>query len=202
MALLTDTHGFADSDRPSIARRVLAPLGRLTVQIGLLGAVTLGGGAAATVMYDWTVPQPEAPRLPPPPEIELPPTEPAADGPQVDPLVQAVIMARADLPPLSLVDVQPQIEGDVVFLEGEVDSRRTIDHIVQAVGQVPGVAAVDARGVSLAPRLHIIERGDHPIKLSRRYYGSGRYWKQIKAANKDRIKSFRVGETLLIPPLD
>lgn len=206
---LPDVMAMSEADgyprRPSLLRRTVTPLARLVMHLTTLGVVTLGGGVAAAFIYDWAVPPPEAPTLTAvSPETALPPVEPAVEGPAIDPLLQAIIMARADLDPLSLVDVQPRVESGVVFLEGEADSRRTIDHIVEAIGRVPGVVAVDARDMELAPRLHILAPGDNLIKLSHKYYGRGGYYQRIADANAHRInlKVLRVGETILIPPLD
>ncbi|MFN3197532.1 MAG: LysM peptidoglycan-binding domain-containing protein [Bradymonadia bacterium] len=203
MASISDS--TSKSRRPSLIKRLFAPLGRFTLHLSMLGLVTLGGGVAAAVLYDWAVPPPQAPRLTATgPGMTLPPAEPEAEGPDIDPLIQAVIMARADMPPLALVDVQPRIAGGVVFLEGEADSRKTIDQVVAAVGRVPGVIAVDARAVELAPRLHVVAKGDTLIKISKRYYGSGGYWPAIKDANTrnegDRV--LKLGETILIPPIE
>ncbi|MCK5801708.1 MAG: hypothetical protein KAI66_02700 [Lentisphaeria bacterium] len=54
------------------------------------------------------------------------------------------------------------------------------------------------------PQLHVVQEGDNLYTLSRRYYGTARYWPALAAHNSDVVKSngaMRRGVTLRIPTL-
>ena len=60
--------------------------------------------------------------------------------------VQAALLdAQSLLPPAALVEITPRIDGDIIFLEGLVDSTDTLGAVVQAVAAVENVRAVDSR---------------------------------------------------------
>jgi nucleoid-associated protein YgaU len=51
--------------------------------------------------------------------------------------------------------------------------------------------------------LHTVAKGDTPSSISRKYYGSDKYWRQILAANKGATeKNLKVGQKLTIPAKD
>lgn len=61
----------------------------------------------------------------------------------------------------------------------------------------------EARPDTARPRTHLVVGGDNLVRLSERYYGTGRHWKQLFEANKDRLPSphvLPVGVELVIPP--
>jgi nucleoid-associated protein YgaU len=50
---------------------------------------------------------------------------------------------------------------------------------------------------------HTVAKGDTPSSISRKYYGSDKYWRQILAANKGATeKNLKVGQKLTIPAKD
>lgn len=54
-------------------------------------------------------------------------------------------------------------------------------------------------------RMHSIVPGDSLFALSQRYYGDGKYWRQLAAYNKDRVGDgsvLRVGVKIAIPTLE
>lgn len=53
-----------------------------------------------------------------------------------------------------------------------------------------------------AARMHVVQRGETLWTISKRYYGNGREWRKIYAANRNRIKNpsdVPVGIKLIIP---
>lgn len=53
-----------------------------------------------------------------------------------------------------------------------------------------------------AVRMHVVQRGETLWTISKRYYGNGREWRKIYAANRNRIKNpsdVPVGIKLIIP---
>ncbi|MCB9553837.1 MAG: LysM peptidoglycan-binding domain-containing protein [Myxococcales bacterium] len=166
------------------------------------------------------------PDAPPAPPVETPPTEaPPTEAPPIDdPLdeppevavdepavpppvsseeVQAALLDTAALlPPSELVDITARVEGDVVFLDGRVGSNETLGQVVAAVAAVPGVRAVDSRGVKPAARLHTVTGGDTLAKLARLYYSDPNAWPRIYDANRaliDRPDRLVPGMKLRIP---
>ncbi|MCB9542047.1 MAG: LysM peptidoglycan-binding domain-containing protein [Myxococcales bacterium] len=129
---------------------------------------------------------------PPPvvaPPVEAPPVEAPPAASAVSPEeVQAALLDRAALlPPSELVDITARVEGDIVFLDGRVGSGETLGQVVAAVAAVPGVRAVDSRGVQPAARLHAVAGGDTLAKLARLYYGDANAWPRIYDANREVI---------------
>ena len=58
-------------------------------------------------------------------------------------------------------------------------------------------------GNSEVRRTYVVRRGDSLMKISKKFYGSMKYYKYIFEANKEIMKSpssVRVGQTLVIPP--
>jgi nucleoid-associated protein YgaU len=50
---------------------------------------------------------------------------------------------------------------------------------------------------------HTVAKGETPSSISRKYYGSDKYWRQILAANKGTTeKNLKVGQKLTIPAKD
>lgn len=53
-------------------------------------------------------------------------------------------------------------------------------------------------------KIYIVQEGDNLYKISKKFYNSTKYYKQIIDANKDKLKgtsSIRAGDKLIIPPL-
>jgi nucleoid-associated protein YgaU len=170
----------------------------------LVSVLAFGGGLAATASYHhWVI----APTDAPPVAVHLRAMDvPRADVPEgdIDALFQALEVARRDLPATALMDVRPRrAEGGVVFLEGHVDSRRTLAIAVEMAGRVPDVRAVDPRGVTLVVRRHTVQAGESPSRIARNYYGRGSAWWRLAEANPSlQAGHLRVGQELLIPPAD
>jgi len=173
------------------------------VLIALCVAVT--GAIFATVFYDRMVTVPEAgPRAggtaaP----VLAPPVDQDEREPRIDPYAQAIAAVRPELGEDALVDIRTRVDGDVVFLEGEVDSRRTLARVSAAVSRLPGIRALDTRAVAIVNRVHVVEPGENLSRLARRYYGSVGEWRRFLEANpelEDRV--LPVGYALIVPPPD
>lgn len=186
-----------------------ASLLRRLVVFLLMCGLAFGGGIAATIAYDRMVEAPadDAPATPisaaARPAVVLPPAEPPPAVP-LDPLAQAIAAVRPQLPELAVLEVTVRRQANgVIFLEGQADSRRTVALAADGVGRVAGVTAVDVRGITLVERTHVVEAGENPAKIARRYYGPAGHYRLIVEANPKLKAGFMgVGDTLVIPPLD
>ncbi len=101
-------------------------------------------------------------------------------------------------------------EQRIVELERELAAARRPPDPVQeegsgsvadGTGRRPGAGGDGEHGSSI----HVIQAGDTLSSISRRYYGSLKYWPQLREANRDVLGgSDRLikGRTLRIPPLD
>ncbi len=170
----------------------------------LLLTAAFVGGIVATAAYHFAVERPRAtagPRVEARPAPRLAPPMQSSEMEQaIDPLQQALAVARRQLYSGALLEVSVRREGEVAYLTGTADSHRTVARAAQALGRIAGVKAVDTRGVTLAGREHVIEAGDNPSKISRRYYGNKCGWKRIEEANPNLDpKTLRVGKKLVIP---
>lgn len=55
-------------------------------------------------------------------------------------------------------------------------------------------------GGTTGGNFHTVAKGETPSSISRKYYGSDKYWRQILAANKGTTeKNLKVGQKLSIP---
>ena len=54
-------------------------------------------------------------------------------------------------------------------------------------------------------KVYVVEEGDNLYKISKKFYGSNKYYKQILEANKDKLKgssSIKLGDKLIIPHIE
>lgn len=69
--------------------------------------------------------------------------------------------------------------------------------------QTTGGSGGSSSGAFNAPAgstVHVVAKGENPSSISRKYYGSDKYWRQILAANKGATeKNLKVGQKLVIP---
>ncbi len=115
-------------------------------------------------------------------------------------------LAKHGLPP----DVQIDVQGDVVKVNGQVNTQEEAEKIILALGNTIGVAQVDADIVAAqaAPPsvMYTVKKGDTLWKIAETHYGKGqgaRYPEIVKAntppvTNPDLIMP---GWVLRIPPL-
>ncbi len=203
-----------DQDAP---RRFLGPvlIGlvfaiALTLAVGQLVSSAMRPPTPVVVRPPAAAAPPPAPRprpkaaKPAPPELDLPS---AADSPgrRVEMVEQAIRLATRHLPHATRVEVKARVEGEIAYLTGTVDSRQTLELVTDAVGDVFGIKAVDARGVKVTFRRHEVKIGDTLSSLSAHYYGTTSEWERIWRANQHvapRPDAIVVGEVLLIPTGD
>jgi nucleoid-associated protein YgaU len=78
----------------------------------------------------------------------------------------------------------------------------------QSASTAPAVAAVPAEPVdpktdAIEPVTHVVQKGENFWTISRLYYGSGRFYKALWAANQDQVSApdrLFVGTTIKVPP--
>lgn len=71
--------------------------------------------------------------------------------------------------------------------------------------QPVALADPESRTSEIAPITHVVESGENFWTISRDYYGSGRYYKALWAANKKvaaQIDQLHVGDTIRIPAME
>lgn len=200
MTDLTEDDAPIERATPSLAWRLIRFL--------LLCGLAFVGGLGATYAYSRVVEAPAAdapvvPFVPPAPApLALPSAEPAPVS-TLDPVRQALTAVRPKMPDSAVLDVSIRRNDALVYLEGQADSRRTIARAAEAVAAVPGVDAVDTLKVRLIDRVHVVEGGDNPRTIARKYYGSSAFYKTVIDANP-RLKRgvMHPGDELKIPPLD
>ncbi len=84
-----------------------------------------------------------------------------------------------------------------------IDPRMTNQPNGAASANESTVESIDYNGESREPIRHVVEKGENFWTISRLYYDSGRYYKALWAANRDRVSAIDqlyVGTTLRIPP--
>ncbi len=113
---------------------------------------------------------------------------------------------------LGTEDVQVSLQGDKVVLAGEVKDQTAFEKALLALGNVAGVAAVQADGLKVAaaaaaePTLYTVKSGDNLWKIAEAHYGKGKGDKNplIFEANRPMLTSpdkIYPGQVLRIPPL-
>lgn len=175
-------------------------------------ALAFGSGIGATVAYDYFVALDGRYEGQTREDVELPAAGAYtnADGapaqaPEepIDPLKQALAMLGPQLPELAFYDVRPVVKGDVAFLTGEASSRKVVALIAEAIGQVPGIRAVDTRQVKLVDRVYELQPGDTLTRVAHRFYGYPGDWRRLADANPQMNPDYlRVGQKVRIPPPD
>lgn len=189
--------------------------GPVTVGLVFALAATVAAGVAFEALSEpEPAPRPLAARhqpAPPPPVKKAKPNKPTGpalpsspDAPdrKEEAVEQAIQLATQHLPAAHIVKLSARIKGTVAYLDGSVDSRKTLEIAQGAAARVFGVEAVDTRGVRVVYRRHQLERGDTLSALARRYYGDPGRWMVIWKANQHlaaRPDSLVAGSELLIP---
>ena len=117
-------------------------------------------------------------------------------------LLRQVVLALG----IEVKDLNVQLSGDTVTLNGEVESQADREKIILAVGNVEGVAAVDDQMVVVNPEpeadFHTVESGDSLSKIAKKYYGNAMRYPEIFEANKPMLSDpdkIYPGQVLRIP---
>jgi nucleoid-associated protein YgaU len=104
------------------------------------------------------------------------------------------------------------LDGEVVYVFGEVNSHDDREKIILALGNVEGIRSVDDRLSVKSPepkpapvpktRFHEVKRGESLSKIAKRYYGDPMKYTIIFEANQPLLKDPNLiypGQTLRIP---
>lgn len=119
-------------------------------------------------------------------------------------------ITKDNKPPVSqLVDSSIGVDSEITALK-QKNEELSKQLLSLKENNITADMAKDKQRPDLAPiqpkkeKIYTVQDGDNLYKLSKNFYGSTKYYKQIIDANKDKIKgtsSIRVGDKLFIPPL-
>lgn len=93
-----------------------------------------------------------------------------------------------------------KVEGDTVKVEGSAASDEIKEKVILAVGNVDGVAAVEAEADTAV--FHTVEKGDTLWAISQKTLGDGNRYNEIFEANKPMLThpdKIYPGQVLRIP---
>ncbi|MEQ1565640.1 MAG: BON domain-containing protein [Myxococcota bacterium] len=186
-----------------------------TASVSALACVFIAGSLVLGARSEPEAPAAEAAAVVGPPDAgaepdaaapEVAPAEaPAAPAPVVD-LPTRVTEALAGVAALADTSVQATVTGDKVVLSGSVVSYRQRRAAERAVAAVEGVTAVDATGVQTTVRtkgaVHTVAPGDTLSHLAYAYYGESSRTGAIERANHIEGQVLKIGQQVVIPPLD
>lgn len=115
---------------------------------------------------------------------------------------------KAELRALDLgaKDVHLTLKGDLVKVESRGADRETMEKLVLALGNIDGIAKVDADlpDAAEAPRFHTVKKGETLSAIAKEYLGSASKYPLIFEANRPMLSDpdkIYPGQTLRIPPL-
>lgn len=104
---------------------------------------------------------------------------------------------------LDATDVEIKVEGEKVVVEGKAVSSEMKEKIILAVGNVEGVAEVEAE-VSEGPEpvFHTVAKGDTLSAISKKTLGNAKRYNEIYEANRPMLShpdKLYPGQVLRIP---
>lgn len=110
---------------------------------------------------------------------------------------------------LDASDVRLHLNGDTVTVVSKGADRATMEKLILAVGNINGIARVEAdlpeeAGANKAaePVFHEVERGDSLSKIAKKYFGDANRYPEIFEANKPMLTDpdkIYPGQKLRIP---
>ena len=143
--------------------------------------------------------------------------ETPASAPRLTQLPAEAVHSNHELPPprplptdFAELTSMPQMSADWVAipnagkrppLEGEPSTRVIAANVGSSTAHDAAPRA--GRDSSIEPVRHVVQRNENFWTISRLYYGSGRYYKALWAANSDRVSApdkLVVGMTIQVPP--
>lgn len=104
-----------------------------------------------------------------------------------------------------------EVDDDKVILYGKMFSQTEREKLILAVGNVAGIATVDATNLTVEARVeepeaqfYTVQKGDYLSKIAKNFYGDPMKYPIIFEANKPMLKDpdlIYPGQVLRIPPL-
>lgn len=98
--------------------------------------------------------------------------------------------------------VEIKVEGDKVRIEGKAASAEVQEKIILAVGNVKGVAQVEAETHEVEPVFYTVKKGDNLSAIAKATLGNANLYPAIFEANKPMLKhpdKIYPGQVLRIP---
>lgn len=142
------------------------------------------------------------PKASPAPQASAAPAKPAQD-PDTTRKVAAI---KAELRALNLDkdDVHLTLRGDTVRIDSKGADRETLEKLVLAVGNIEGVAKVEADlpEPDKAPVFHTVKKGETLSAIAKAYLGDANKYNRIFEANRPMLSdpdNIYPGQTLRIP---
>jgi nucleoid-associated protein YgaU len=147
-----------------------------------------------------------APETPAPQSLEPTPSEPA------EPLNPPVDSNLAENPEAAAGEDSGHFEplplSKTPLTVDNVPPRQPRESVSTSTSTPPAVAAVPVEPVNpktdaIEPVTHVVQKGENFWTISRLYYGSGRFYKALWAANQDQVSApdrLFVGTTIKVPP--
>ena len=123
--------------------------------------------------------------------------EAAEPAPQADALKRELTDLGIDTEGMDIA-----VDGDKVSLKGGSMDQETREKAILAVGNVEGVASVEADDPEKEPKFHTVEKGDNLWKIAEKTLGSGARYKEIFEANRPMLSDpdkIYPGQKLRIP---
>ncbi|MBK4216217.1 peptidoglycan-binding protein LysM [Paracoccus caeni] len=140
---------------------------------------------------------------PKPAETTAAPAAPAQDADTT----RKVEALKAELRALKLDkdDVHLTLKGDTVKLESRGADRETLEKLVLAIGNIEGIAKVEAdlpKDAGEAPVFHEVKKGETLSAIAKAYLGDANKYNAIFEANRPMLSDpdkIYPGQTLRIP---
>lgn len=108
-------------------------------------------------------------------------------------------------------DFELELDDDKVILYGKMFSKTEREKLILTVGNVAGIATVDATNLTVEARVeepeaqfYTVQKGDYLSKIAKNFYGDPMKYPIIFEANKPMLKDpdlIYPGQVLRIPPL-
>lgn len=95
-----------------------------------------------------------------------------------------------------------KVDGDKVSVEGKAISPEMKEKVILAVGNVAGVASVEAADDGADPKFHTVQKGENLSVIAKATLGNANRYMEIFEANKPMLQDpdkIYPGQTLRIP---
>ena len=95
-----------------------------------------------------------------------------------------------------------KVDGDKVTVEGKAVSPEMKEKVILAVGNVAGVASVEAEDDGEEPKFHTVKKGENLSVIAKQHLGNANRYMEIFEANKPMLQhpdKIYPGQMLRIP---